>query len=64
MKNQCSCSDSLFEMPIGIEILISEESLYFTHYPCRCLGPTDVPFKRYYKRKCIDSLKNCGYHHF
>ena len=30
--------DSLHEMPIGIDILISEESLYFSHYPVKYYG--------------------------
>ena len=29
-ENECVCSDSLFEMPIVIDILISEESPYFS----------------------------------
>ena len=45
MVNYCFCSDSLLEMLIGIEILISEESPYFSHYACKILGSRDVDFK-------------------
>ena len=38
--------DSLLEMPIEIDILISEESPYLSHYPCKILGPGDVAFKK------------------
>ena len=56
MVNKCFCSDSLLEMPIGIEILISEESPYFYHYACKILGPRDFDFKSY-KRKRSESSK-------
>ena len=34
-------------MPIGIDILVSEESPYFSHYLSKMLGPRDVTFKSY-----------------
>ena len=33
-------------MSIIIEIFISEEKLYFSHYPCEILHPGDVAFTK------------------
>ena len=52
--NLCFIPDSLLEMHIGKDILISEESPYFYHHPCKILPPRDVDFKSY-KRKCRES---------
>ena len=56
--NGCSsCSDSLVEMPIRIENLISEESLYLSLYPCKILRLRNVAFKRC-TQKCSELLES------
>ena len=48
-----SCYDHFFptvDFPIKTVILISEDSPYFSHHPCKILGPKDFSFRRY-KRK-------------
>ena len=42
IENKCSCSNSHLDLPIRTEILISQESLYFSHDACKQLGPRDV----------------------
>ena len=55
MVNLCFIPDSLLEMPIGIDILISEESPYFSHYACKMLGPRDFYFKSYKRKRSENS---------
>ena len=43
--NLCLIPDSPLEMPIGIDILISEESPIFLINPVKYLRPRDVDFR-------------------
>ena len=38
---------SLLDSAIEMEFLVSEESPYFSHHPCKILRPRDVDFKSY-----------------
>ena len=46
---------SLLDSSIEMEFLVSDESPYFPHYPCKMLFATDVVCKTY-KRKRICSI--------
>ena len=42
-------------MLIGLKILVSEESPYFSHYACKMLGPRDFYFKSYKQKHSENS---------
>ena len=54
--NLCFIPVSLLEIPIGIDILISEESPYFSHYACEILRATDVACKSYKRKRSKSSV--------
>ena len=56
---------SLLDSSIEMEFLVSDESLYFSHYACKMLRATDVACKSYlFKRKHSESSEIVVNHHF
>ena len=50
---------SLLDFPIEIEILVSDDRPYFSHYPYKVLGARVTSF-RIYKGKCGEFMQKRG----